>query len=258
MDDEEKVEQQIESPEDTISAIHDRIASLDAPVRDLLLSDQYVVTLGELAQVHSLEPKDIGIVESITSNFLLGVIRPSELEQTYIHDLSHLTKEKIQSLYKDIRVKILSPIWNIVEAAWVEDDENEQVWNEAVEMSEVPLPPRLQSFGAQTLGEKIRSGLNQGRATPEIIESIRPTPAPTNEEILQKNKITKPESVSWQDRPAIVAKAPDMASIAWEEKLDTKTSHNTDPVVASRASTDVTLPQVAKLNKDVYRESPQE
>lgn len=232
-----------------IAAVHERIASLDAPVRELLLSDQYVIALGELATLHSLEVKDIGVMEEITTNFLLGTIRPSELEQTYIEDLSHLNKEKIQSLYKDIRVKILSPIWNTIEAAWAEDDENEQIWNEAIELSEVPLPPRLQSDNVQTLGQKISMELDKGKEAPQIIESIRPNRIISNEEVTERNKTPKPE-------PVAIPKAPEPVTESWEEKLEAK--QHIDPVVSARTSTDVTLPRVKRSGNDIYRESPEE
>ena len=232
-----------------IAAIHERIASLDAPVRELLLSDQYVITLGELATLHSLDIKDIGIMEEITTNFLLGTIKPNELEQTYIEDLAHLNKEKIQSLYKDIRVKILSPVWNIIEAAWAEDDENEQIWNDAVELSEVPLPPRLQSNTVQTLGQRISRDIDQGKEAPQIIESIRPNRIISNEEIVERNKAPKPE-------PVTTVKAPEPLAQSWEEKLGA--NQHTDPIVSARASTDVTLPRVKRSSGDIYRESPEE
>lgn len=242
MDDTETKEQTINTLlEDTTAAVHERIASLDAPVRELLLSDQYVITLGEIAKLHGLENKDIGIVEEITTNFLLGTIRPSELEQNYIHDLSHLTKEKIQSLHKDIRVKILSPIWNIIESAWAEDDENEKIFNEVIEIADIPLPPNLANKGIETLGQKINKELDQGKKDTEIIQSIRP------------NKTMAEADV-----------------VGWEDKLKKQISENKDPIVTNRTTTDVSLPdtdndtpikttvQITKPNKDSYREATEE
>jgi hypothetical protein len=86
--DDNKTQDNIET-NDLMPAIQERLASLDAPVRNLLLSDDYIIKLGEIGQAHSLDPKNMGNMEEITTNFLLGTIRPSELEQTFIENLSN-------------------------------------------------------------------------------------------------------------------------------------------------------------------------
>lgn len=233
--DDNKTQDNIET-NDLMPAIQERLASLDAPVRNLLLSDDYIIKLGEIGQAHSLDPKNMGNMEEITTNFLLGTIRPSELEQTFIENLSNLNKEKIISLYSDIKSKILNPVWPIIESAWADDDENEEIWNEVLELSEIPLPPKLQKDGIQTLGEKINSEIDKGNTPQNIANTIRPGKILTNEEV---EKLAKEENTQLKS--------------TWSTKKDIAN----DPVVSTRQTNDVSLPKIKSWDTDQYREIPE-
>lgn len=223
-------------PENLMPAIQERIASLDEPVRNLLLSDNYVIKLGEIGQAHNLNPKNMSAMEELTTNFLLGVIRPKDLEQNFIEDLSELNKEKITSLFNDIKSKILNPVWPIVESAWAEDDENEEIWNHVLELSEIPLPPQMQKPGINTLGEKINNELDKGTDTTNIVNDIRPGKVLTNEEV---EKLVKEENKEIKD--------------TWSNKKDT----TNEPVVTTRQTNDVSLPKIKSWDNDQYREIPE-
>ncbi len=207
------------------SAIHERMASLDAPVRDLLMSDDYIVKLSEILNAHSLKKDECAVVEEITTNFLLGTIRPTELEQAYTSELTNLTKDNIRAVYNDIRSKILSPVWNTVESAWAEDDENEKIFNEVVELSDVPLPPSLQSKGVDTVGEKVNKEIAEADRLSEL-GLIKPKPT----ESMENNK-------------------------SWEEKVSTTSPTKTEST--TRVESDRSLPQIGSKNADPYREIPE-
>ncbi len=217
--------------EDLTAAIHERMAALDAPVREILLSNEYVATLSEILNSHSLKKEDCIVVEEITTNFLLGSIRPNDLEQEFIEALSGLTKDNIRSIYNDIKTRILSKVWKIIENAWAEDDENEKFYNEVVEMEDVPLPPSVQTKDIQTFGQKINQEIketdrliNMG-VNPEII-------IPVEKEI----KLTPVQN--------------------WENKISQNTSESIK--TESRSSSDRTLPKIGTKSTDPYREIPEE
>lgn len=131
-----------------VEAIKKRVEALDAPVKELMFSNDYQIKLKEISNSHSLEKADLEKLEELTTNFLLGTIRPKELEQTFIEQLKHLNKEKIRNLYNDIKTKILNSVWNIVDRAWEEDDQEEKEWEEFLDMADVPPPPNLQKSEA--------------------------------------------------------------------------------------------------------------
>lgn len=213
------------------AAIHERMAALDAPVRELLLSNDYLVTLSEILNAHSLKKEDCAIVEEITTNFLLGVTRPSELEQEFIEALFGLTKDNIRSIYNDIKIKILSKVWSNIEAAWIEDDENEKFYNEVVEMEDVPLPPSIQTKDIQTFGQKINQEIKE---TDRLINmGIAP------EIIIPEEKVLRPNTTpNWENKVAVAS------------TNDLKTEN--------RISIDRTLPKISSQSSDPYREIPEE
>jgi len=171
---------------DEITAgIHERMAALDAPVRDLILSNEYIANLQSIMSAHSLTKESAIITEEITTSFLLGTIRPNDLEQVFIEDLSSMSKENIRSLYNDIKSKILYQVWDIIDAAWKDDDEKEEIFKEVIEVSEVPLPPNFQQNCISTVGEKIQKEINQ-----KIIES-RPEPQKSNKINIEEKLIQK-------------------------------------------------------------------
>ncbi len=236
MDENTNQQNNTEETVDLMPAIKERIAGLDAPVRNLLLSDDYILKLTEVGQAHSLDPKNMGVMEEITTNFLLGTIRPNELEQNFIEKLSNLNKEKIVSLYNDIKSKILNPVMEIIANAWAEDDENEEIWNEVVELSEIPLPPNLQRNGLETLGQKINTEIDKGTETKTIVDSIRPNKILTNEDVERLTKETEKSKES-----------------TWSEKKDIQS----EPTVTTRQTNDVSLPKIKSWDNDQYREIPE-
>lgn len=216
--------------QDYTTAIHERMASLDAPVRELILSNDYVITLSDIIKAHSLGQKEAAVTEEITTNFLLGTIRPKELEQIYIEELSSLTKENIQSIYNDIKTKILAPVWDIVESAWNEDDANEALFNEVIELAEVPLPPNLQKQGVQTLGQKIEKELD----FKEKMAALNQKPNTENQEQpIQKTAVQSP---------------------SWEEKM---AQQKNDLTIETRIIKDKTVPKIGNTSTDPYRETPE-
>jgi len=221
------------------NAIHERIASLDAPVRNLLLSDEYIVLLSEILNSHSLKKEECAITEEITTNFLLGTVRPRELEQIFGQGLPNLTKENVRSLYNDIKTKILSRVWDTIENAWAEDDENEQIFNELLEMDEIPLPPSAQKDGSKTLGDKVNKEIIKNKEIElekeqaKTIEEIKPAAVITNEELVKK--ISEEKST-------------------WDKKADAVDANNSS-TVTSRNNVDTSLPKISLGSSDPYKES---
>lgn len=242
-----------------IKAIHERMANLDEPVRNLILSDEYVINLGEIVNTHNLKQEEITTTEEITTNFLLGTIKPSELEQTFIENLSHLNKQQIQSLYNEIKTKILKPVWTIIEQAWIEDDENEAIFNNVLEMSEVPLPPNKQTSTIKTLGDKINNDINKGQSSEQIVQSIRPSNVLSNEQVLKKNEKlnedTKHNNVSAKEDIKPVNEILEKTNKDTKNSEDNVVIQNQEPLNNS----DTTIkakPKLNNLNKDIYREIP--
>lgn len=204
------------------AAIHERIAALDAPVRDLILSNDYVINLKNIINAHSLNNQDAGKLEEITTNFLLGTINPKDLENVFIETFSLLNKDQIRSLYNDIKSKILNPVWQIVENAWAEDDEREKLFEEVAQLAEVPLPANMQEAGIQTLGEKFEKQIT---STP----LVKPVEIPTIDAV-EKN---------WESK---------IASSSLPDSLK----------IESRSNKDRTLPKIGEKMSDPYRETPEE
>lgn len=244
---------------DILNAIKERIANLDVSVRELLLSVEYLNDLQEIIKNHSLSKEDANKTDEITTNFLLGTIKPSELEQTFIENLSHLNKEQIQSLYNEIKTKILKPVWAMIEQAWIEDDENEAIFNNVLEMSEVPLPPNKQTSNIKTLGDKINSDINKGKSSEQIVQSIRPSNVLSNEQVLKKNEKlnedTKHNNVSIKEDIKPVNEILEKANKDNKDSEDDVVIQNQETLNNSYTIVKV-KPKLNNLNKDIYREIP--
>jgi hypothetical protein len=211
MDQTEKEKNEIEV------GIQERIASLDAPVRDLITSKEYEIELKNIISAHSLSPENEIITEDLTASFLLGTIHPNDLEQIFIEELSNMTKDSTRSLYNDIKTRILSKVWNIVSEAWGEDDKREIMFKEIIELAEVPLPPNLQQTGISTIGDKIQKEINN--------QQIEKNSTPTNKERFN-----------------------------FEEKIN---NTNQEQNIAPRETVDRTLPKISLGQGDLYREKPE-
>ncbi len=246
MDEEENIQLDEQAQAESMrDAIHERIASLDAPVRNLLLSDDYVLKLRDMVTKYSLDATNTQNLEEITTNYLLGVIRPEELEQTYKEGLSSLTKDNINSIYTEIKNNILNSVWQTIIDAWAEDDENEQIYNELLEMDEIPLPPNQQKDGSKTLGDKVNKEiirnteleLQKKQEQVEITPEIKPSGIITNEELVKK--ISEEKSVE---------------KSAWDKKADDVDANN-NTTVTSRNNVDTSLPKISLKSSDPYKET---
>lgn len=228
----------------------ERVGELDPEIRKMLLGEVYPTEFKTIVDKYNLTPEQIEPLEQNTSMVLLCMVRPSEYVEMLKKEIPNISPEVLNGVVLDIKKSILTnEILNKIEEAWAEDDENEEIFHNAVEMKDVPLPPEQQikpikeyrgeDYNQSVLDSKIANTVSDTLSAPE---DIRPMETSTMEKTASINRTPSADRVTWEDRLAVTVPK--------------------EPTVSERKVTDTSLPKInsnASTNSnDSYREKVEE
>lgn len=187
-----EAEEEFNSPEEIGGELDARFEKLPKEIKDVIEKSNYQATLYAIAKEHSLTVEQIGTLEKVVTNLMVGAIHPNDFKDV-LEDSMEMPKDKMTRLANDVNEKILKPI----RAKLVNLNNKSEVVVKTVDMIEpistmvTPITPIVQTTPPPVLPKETIDKKDTAILSSHGIE-ITPTPGSDNSEVIEKKIISAP------------------------------------------------------------------
>jgi len=118
--------------------LNPKFNSLSSNLQDAISKSDYQTKVYKLGKKYGLQIDQMGILEEVITDIMLGEIQPNQFENKLSNNLT-LPKEKLDELVADVNKDIFEDIRHLLESNW-EERKNDQQQNTQAIKTPIPVP----------------------------------------------------------------------------------------------------------------------